>query len=99
MHDGFSGSALAVRVVPDSTSTTLAGVLEDGTVIIRLTNAADDKALNQSLLIYLCSILEIPLKDLDIAAGEKGNEKLVSIINLDAHSVQERILQLKSSPS
>jgi len=53
MHDGKVGSALAVRVLPRSSRNEIAGVMEDGTVKIRLTSPPVDGKANQALVEFL----------------------------------------------
>ena len=94
LHDGKKGAALAVRVIPRSSGNEIAEILHDGTVKIRLTSAADDKKLNRSLLEYLASVLRVPADRMDVVAGESGLDKLVSILDLDAAAVHERIIRI-----
>ncbi len=96
LHDGKKGAALAVRVIPRASKNEIAEVLNEGTVKVRLTVAANDAKLNKILLDYLSEILAIPHNRLDIVAGQNGLDKLISILDLDAATVQERILKQMS---
>lgn len=93
LHDGKKGSALAVRVIPRSSRNELAEILHDGTVKIRLTSSADDKMMNQNLLGFLSAVLDVPADRMDVVAGESGLDKLVSVLNLDAATVHDRIIE------
>ncbi len=93
LHDGKKGAALAVRVIPRSSRNELAEVLHDGTVKVRLTVSADDQRLNQELSNFLADALEVPHNRVDVVAGLGGLDKLVSVLDLDASSVQSRILK------
>lgn len=93
LHDGKKGSALAVRVTPRSSRDEIAAILNDGTVKVRLTAAADDLALNLALVNFLAEVLDVPRGRVDIVAGVSGKDKLVSILDLDSAEVQERILR------
>jgi uncharacterized protein len=93
LHDGKKGAALAVRVIPRSSRNEIAEVLHDGTVKVRLTLAADDQKLNQELVNFLADTLDVPRNRLDVVAGVGGLDKLVSVLDLDASSVQARIIK------
>ena len=93
LHDGKKGSALAVRVTPRSSRNEIVEILNDGTVKIRLTVAADDMKINQALVNFLAEVLDVPRGRVDIVAGVSGKDKLVSILDLDAVEVQERVLK------
>ena len=93
LHDGKKGAALAVRVVPRSSKNEIAGILEDGTIKIRLTASPVEGRANQALIEFLSEVLEIPRSKIEIIAGEKGREKLISVLDLDAETAQARILE------
>jgi uncharacterized protein (TIGR00251 family) len=92
LHDGKKGSALAVRVTPRSSRNEIAGIMKDGTIKIRLTAPPVEGKANQALIEFLAEVLEVPRSKIEIVAGIKGREKLVSIIELDAETTQARIL-------
>ncbi len=92
LHNGKKGAALAVRVIPRSSRNELAEILHDGTLKVRLTSPANDPNLNRELIGFLSSILQVAADHLDVVAGENHLDKLVSILNLDAAAVHERIL-------
>ena len=93
LHDGKKGAALAVRVSSRARRNEIVEVLNDGTVKIRITTSPSDKKANQVLLEFLAEVLEIPPSKMEIVAGSTGRDKLVSILGLDANTVQERILE------
>lgn len=92
LHDGKKGAALAVRIVPRSSRNEVAEVLNDGTVKIRLKSPADDKKLNQELVKFLADTLSVPQNRIDVVAGLSGLDKLVSVLDLDANTVHEKII-------
>jgi hypothetical protein len=94
--DGKKGAALAVRIIPRSSKNEVAEVLNDSTVKVRLTASANDANLNKILLDYLAEILAVPHNRLDIVAGQTGLDKIISILDLDPSTVQERILKRMS---
>jgi uncharacterized protein YggU (UPF0235/DUF167 family) len=96
LHDGKIGSALAVRIIPRSRTNEIAEILNDNTVKIRLIPASDDKKLNQVLLHYLSEVLEVPSGRMEVVAGTNGLDKLISILDLDAATVQQQIIRKMS---
>jgi uncharacterized protein len=92
-HDGKSGAAITVRVTPRSSRNEISEILADGTIKVRLTVATGDEKVNQALVQFLAEVLQINPKQLEIIAGVSGNDKLITIIDLDKETVQERVLQ------
>ena len=92
LHHGERGSALAVRVIPRSRRNKIAEIMNDGTIKIRLTAPPVEGKANQALVEFLSEVLEVPRSKIDIVAGVNSREKLISILDLDAETVQERIL-------
>lgn len=93
LHDGKKGSALAVRVTPRASRNEIVEILSDGTVKIRLTSPPVEGKANQALVAFLSEILEVPQSHIDIVAGATGRDKLVSILDMDANTVQQKIIK------
>ena len=93
LHNGKKGSALAVRVKNRSGRDEIAEILPDGTVKVNLAAPADDLKINQSLVNFLAEVLEVQPNRIEIVAGARGQDKLVSILDLDTFEVQERLLR------
>jgi hypothetical protein len=93
LHNGQKGSALAIRVTPRASRNEISEILSDGTVKIRLTAPPVEGKANQALIEFLADILEVPRTRIEIVAGTTGKDKLVSILDLDAETVHERILR------
>ena len=94
LHDGRRGIALAIRVVPRARKNEIAGLMTDGTLKIRLKAPPVEGKANQALIRYLSKILKVPQKNIEIVAGETRRNKIVTILDLDQHTVQERIQQV-----
>jgi len=92
LHNGRTGSALAIRVTPRASKNEIAEILSDGTVRIRLTAPPVEGKANAALIEFLSDVLKVPRSKIDIVAGINGRDKLVSILDLDAETVHERIL-------
>jgi uncharacterized protein (TIGR00251 family) len=91
LHDSRSGAALAVRVIPRAKQNQIVEISSDGTVKIRLTAPPVGGKANRALIELLAGVLDVPAARIEIIAGETGRNKLVSILDLDAQTVQERI--------
>jgi uncharacterized protein YggU (UPF0235/DUF167 family) len=91
-HDGEKGAALAIRVSQDKTDTGIIKVLNDGTLLVNLSN--DDIDIDNELVKYLADLLGVAKKRLDIIAGGEDNERLVSILDMKPSEVQTLILEV-----
>ena len=92
-HDGKTGSSLAIRVTPRATKNQLVEALNDGTIRIRLTTSASDTRMNQELLNFLSTMLDVPASQMEIVAGENSRDKLVAILDLDVDTVHQRLIR------
>ena len=92
-HDGESGSALAVRVIPRAPRNELVGIQPDGTLKLRLHAAPVEGKANQALVEYLAEVLDIAPGRIELVAGQSGRNKLVSITGLTSSEVQTRIVK------
>ena len=93
LHDGKKGSALAIRLITRARKNEIVEILNDGTVKIRLVAAPVENKANQALIEFLAEVLEVPVTSLEVVAGEVGRDKLVSVLDMDASAVHERILR------
>ena len=93
LHDGKKGAALAVRVTPRASRNEVAEILSDGTVKIRLTAPPVEGKANEALVAYLAKILDVAESQIEIVAGATGRDKLVSILDMDAQMVHNRLIQ------
>jgi uncharacterized protein YggU (UPF0235/DUF167 family) len=95
LHNGKMGAAITVRVVSKSNRDEIAEVLSDGTIKIHLVAAEDGEKSNQALIQFLAQVLGIAASNIEIIAGLSGQDKLVTILTLDADMVQDRIMKKK----
>jgi len=93
LHDGKSGAAITVRVTPRASRDEVSEILDDGTVKIRLVAAQGEEKSNHALIAFLAEILEVNPSQLEIVGGKQGNDKLITITDLDKEKVHERILK------
>ncbi len=92
LHDGQTGSALAVRVTPRASRNKIAEVMSDGTVKIHLSAPPVDGEANEKLIEFLSEVLGTPKTHIEIVAGATGRDKLVSVLDMDAETVHKRII-------
>ncbi len=92
LHDGKTGAAITVRVTPRASKNEIYEIMDDGTIKIRLTAPPVEGKANQALIDFLSEVLDVPKSSLEIVAGETGRDKIVTVLNLDAPTVQARIL-------
>ena len=92
LHNGKKGSALAVRVTPRASRNEIVELLDDGTIKVRLAAPPADNEANEALIEFLSEILGVPKSRLDIVAGATGRDKLISVVDMDAETVHQRIL-------
>ena len=93
LHNGKTGAALAIKVQPKASKDEIAGILDDGTIKIRLTAPPADGKANKALIKFLSKLIGVPASKIDIVAGEKGRKKLVSILDKDAKFVHKKIVE------
>jgi uncharacterized protein (TIGR00251 family) len=90
-HNGRVGSSMAVHVTPRSRKNELTGISSDGTLRVRLAAPPVEGAANKALLELMAHVLGVRASALEIIAGEKGKDKIISVVDLDAHTVEERV--------
>ena len=93
LHDGKSGAAITVRVTPRASRNEISEILDDGTIKVRLTSVQQEEKTNQALIAFLAEVLGVKPAQVEVVAGLSGNDKLVTITDLDANTVHDRILK------
>ncbi len=86
------GAAITVRITPRSSKNEITGLLEDGTIKIRLTAPPVDGQANDLLIKFLAEILETAPSKIEIIGGQSSRNKLISIVDITTSQVQEKIL-------
>lgn len=89
--DVQKGTALAVRVVPRATRTEIVGIMDDGTVKIRLMAPPVKGQADAELVKFLAASLRINPDDIEIVAGIEDRKKLISVYNLTTAELEERL--------
>jgi len=91
--NGQRGAALPVRVIPRASRNEVAEILSDQTVKIRLVSSPAEDETNRELIGFLSQILGIPAAKMEIVAGNRGRDKLVSILDATSTEIHEKILR------
>lgn len=81
------GAAITVKVSPRAKKTEVAGVMDDGTIKIRLAAPPVDGAANQALIEFLSAVLKVPARHIDIIAGATSERKLISLVGISPAEV------------
>jgi len=92
LHDGRRGTALTVRVTPRASRNEITEIQPDGTVKVRLTTPLMDSDGNKALIKFLSEVLGVAEPQIDIIGGVAGNDKLLSVLDIDTDEAHQRIL-------
>ena len=88
------GAAITVKVMPRAKKTELAGLMDDGTLKIRIAAPPVEGAANRALIEFLAQTLGLPKNQIEIIAGETSERKLLSLIGIRPDQVDALILDL-----
>jgi uncharacterized protein (TIGR00251 family) len=91
LHDGERGAALTIRVTPRARKTEIGGVLDDGTLRVRIAAPPVEGKANKALIAFLAKVLGVRKNKIEIVAGEKGLDKIISILEMPAQTAEKRI--------
>ena len=85
--DARRGAAITVKVTPRAKKTGVAGVMDDGTIKIKIAAPPVEGAANKALIEFLAEALGLPKNQVDIVAGETSERKLVSLVGISPEKV------------
>jgi uncharacterized protein len=85
---------LDVRVIPRAGVTKFAGI-RDNRILIRLAAAPVDGAANDALISFLSKALDIPSRNISIAAGERSRNKKIVLSGITAEAAERRLKELR----
>jgi uncharacterized protein (TIGR00251 family) len=91
LHDGKHGAALTVRVTPRARKDEIGGILADGTLRVRITAPPVEGKANEALVSFLAKVLAVRKSRIEIVAGEKGLDKIVSVLDMTSGEAEARI--------
>ena len=79
-------------MIPRASRNEIAEILADQTVKVRLISSAGEQETNKELIDFLSEVLGVAANKMEIVAGNKGRDKLVSILDITSEEVHQRIL-------
>ncbi|MGE5753742.1 MAG: DUF167 domain-containing protein [Deltaproteobacteria bacterium] len=85
-----SPATLTVHVVPRSSKEEVAGLVE-GAVRVRLTAPAVENRANEALVRFLSRVLDVPRRQVEVVAGQRGRRKIVRIHGATKKEVYRRL--------
>ena len=91
LHDGKRGAALTVRVTPRARKDEIAGIMADGTLRIRVTAPPVEGKANEAVVSFLARVVGVRKSRIEIVAGEKGLDKIVSVLDMTSGEVEAKI--------
>ena len=78
-------------MTPRARKTEFGGILEDGTVRIRVAAPPVEGKANRAVIAFLAKALGIRKNMIEIVAGERGLDKIISIDGMPANEVEKQI--------
>ena len=91
ISDARKGAAITVKVIPRAKKTELAGLMDDGTIKIRVAAPPVDGAANKALIEFLAEFLGINKSQVDIIAGESAERKLIAFVGISPDRVERLV--------
>jgi len=89
--NGKAGAAISVRVTTRSPRTAITGILDDGTIKIKLTSPPIDGKANEELVRFLAGVMQIPKTNVEIISGQSNKNKLIVLFGIDSDRVNQLI--------
>jgi len=84
-----SGLSLTVRVTPRADRDSVAGVRDDGVLLVRTSAAPVDSAANDSVVRLMAESLGVRLASVTLVAGHRSREKRLLITGVDPLAAAE----------
>jgi len=79
LHNGKLGAALTIHVTPRSRKTEFGGVMEDGTLRVRVAAPPVEGKANKALIKFLAEHFNVKKSQIKIVKGEKSRDKVVEV--------------------
>lgn len=96
--DAKGGAAFTVRVVTRARRREIVGIQDDGALKIRLTSPPRDNRANDELVEFLSETLGVNKSRIEIVAGARGREKIISVEGISPNAVDQRLQPLLEPP-
>jgi len=91
--DARTGTAITVKVIPRAKTNEVAGLMDDGSIRIRLTAPPVEGAANQALVDFLSQLLGVHRSQIEIVAGLSSERKLISLLGISPQTVDGIVRQ------
>ncbi len=92
--DAQHGAAFAVRAEAQADRVEIVGLLDDGSLVVRLTEAPDDGRADEQLIAVVADLLDIEPDQVAIVAGYGRPNKIVSVRGVSTGWVETRLKAL-----
>ncbi|MCD4686641.1 MAG: DUF167 domain-containing protein [Anaerolineae bacterium] len=89
--DAQHGAAFTVRVVTRATDVEVAGLQDDGSLKIRLTESPAEGRANAQLINFLADLLEVDPAQIEIVVGEDKPNKIISVQDVTPEWIEARL--------
>lgn len=83
-----TGLQIKVKVIPRAKTSEISGVMDDGSLKVRLAAPPVDGKANRALIKLLAKTLRVPASHISIISGERGRIKRIFIEGLDRQKYQ-----------
>ena len=83
-----------IRLQPAAKKDEFCGLMEDGTLKIRVKGKPVEGKANENLVAFLSKSLDIPRTNIQIIAGEKSKNKRIKVTGLNAQDLNKHIREL-----
>jgi uncharacterized protein (TIGR00251 family) len=88
------GAAITVKITPRAPKNQITGVMENGTIKIRLNAPPVDGKANLALIQFLAETVGVLESKIEIVAGQTNRTKIISFIGISSQELHNRILAI-----
>ena len=82
-------SVIKIKLIPRASRNEIVGIMDDGTIKIKITAPPVEGQANQAVIKYLADILKISAINIEIISGKTSHNKLISIIGIKQEIVNK----------
>ena len=90
LKENDGGVSFGVKVVPGSSRTCIAGVL-DGALKVKISAAPEKGKANQSLIAFLAKTLGVNKRAISIESGQTNPHKIISVSGVSADIILDKL--------
>ena len=82
-------SVIKIKLIPRASRNEIVGIMDDGTIKIKITAPPVEGQANQAVIKYLAEMLKISTVNIEIISGKTSHNKLISIIGIKQEIVNK----------